>query len=229
MSEWTVGEIVGKSWEITKNNLGLAMGVFVAQFFVLFAIEALLYAVGAGTFLVINALGEEMEAIAMAVTGVVLLPLMLVATIVWIRVVLGTIRVYLNLARGEPASFRDLLSGGGVLSALGATLLISIGVMIGYVFFIIPGLIIAFGTVWTMFLIADKNLGAIAAIRESWSMMSGRWGAVLVWVLVAWLIALAGELACFVGLLVAGPVVMIGFALIYDRIQGRSATGLVPR
>lgn len=59
-------------------------------------------------------------------------------------------------------------------TAIAAYLLVAVAVLVGIVFFIIPGIILSLGLALTMYIVAeDPEIGAYDAMRKSWEMMDG--------------------------------------------------------
>ena len=66
--------------------------------------------------------------------------------------------------------------GRATLSALGANLVVSVVVMIGFVLFVVPGIFAALSFLFVVFAIGVEDERAIDAMRRSWELASGdRW------------------------------------------------------
>lgn len=102
----------------------------------------------------------------------------------------------------------------------GAYLLTALIVLAGFILLIVPGFILATVLIFTSYLVMDRNLGPIEAIKESARITKGnRWN--LFFLLLALLgINILGLLAVFVGLLVSAPVSLIAMAYAYRKLQG---------
>jgi len=110
---------------------------------------------------------------------------------------------------------------------LGASILVGLAIGIGFVLLIVPGIIAALFFMFTMFVVIDKGLGPIEAMKESMRIGRGyRWPLLGLIVLLS-LIALAGVIALFVGLLVAMPVTALAFTHAY-RVLSVGAPTAVP-
>jgi uncharacterized membrane protein len=133
---------------------------------------------------------------------------------------MGMTRYALKLARRQPASVGDLFAAGPYLSFLGAAFLITVAVGLGMLLCIAPGVILALGTLFYAQLIVDRRLPAMEAITTSWRITTGHKGQIFVFGLLAIGVALLGELACCVGLLVAIPIVMTATAYVYLKLTG---------
>ncbi|KYF49925.1 hypothetical protein BE08_19555 [Sorangium cellulosum] len=134
----------------------------------------------------------------------------------------GLSMLLLKVARGQPYSFNDILAGGQFfLPILGAQILTTIGVFVGALFLVVPGVILALGLSMTTMCIVDKNLGTIDAMKESWRITTGHKGGLFVYALLTFALILGGLLACCVGTIVAAPIVAVGYAYIYLRLTGQ--------
>jgi hypothetical protein len=133
----------------------------------------------------------------------------------------GLIRIGLAAARGQAPQFGDLFSGGSRLfPLLGALILTGIGVFFGFVLLIVPGVILGLGLSLTNYYVVDQKMGPIDAMKASWAATTGSKGKIFLFGLVTMLLMIGGYLACCVGICVALPVAMLGFATIYLRLSG---------
>lgn len=100
------------------------------------------------------------------------------------------------------------------------SILSSLAVGIGLLLLIVPGLIAAVLFMFAPFLVIDRGLGPIEALKESMELTKGnRWP--LFWfILLLGLIALVGALALGVGLLVAVPIIGLAAAYAYRLLSG---------
>jgi uncharacterized membrane protein len=134
----------------------------------------------------------------------------------------GIVHFALRVARGERPDFGTVFNGGRYFAAmLGGTLLYSLGITIGVGFCIVPGLFLAACWVCYSAFIVDKGLGPVAALSASWQATAPYRVNAIVYVLLSFLVGLAGTVACLIGaLLVSFPVLMIGNAYIYLKLTG---------
>ena len=82
-------------------------------------------------------------------------------------------------------------------------------------------------TAFTFPLIADRNLGPIEAIKQSYEAVKPHFWMMLLTTFVYWLLAGAGVYACYVGMLVTYPIAFAAFALAYHDFFG--VAGVAPR
>lgn len=134
----------------------------------------------------------------------------------------GLAEFALNVARGRKPAFNDVFAGGKYFGPMFvANLLSQIGIGIGFVLCIAPGLILAAGLSMYQSLIVDQKLSGVDALKRSWELTTGHKGNLVVYVLLSILVGVAGALACCVGaLLVSGPMITIASAYIYLRLTG---------
>ena len=107
-----------------------------------------------------------------------------------------------------------------VLVVLIAAILIAVATAIGTILCYIPGVIVGFLTMYTILFVVDKKLSAVDAIKASFELVTKNFGHTFVFWLLAAICLFIGALLCGIGLLVAAPVVLIGLAYTYRRLQG---------
>jgi uncharacterized membrane protein len=111
---------------------------------------------------------------------------------------------------GDAFAFSDI-----VVPAAVATILTSLGVMIGAVFCIVPGLVLGALWLFTFPLVADRRIDGVEAMRTSWNALKDEWLMALVFLLVLAVMMAVGLALCGVGVLVTGPVALLSLALLY--------------
>jgi uncharacterized membrane protein len=107
---------------------------------------------------------------------------------------------------------------------LGASILVGLTIGIGFVLLIVPGIIAILFFMFTTFIVIDKELGPIEAMKESMRIGRGYRWTLLGFIAVVALILLAGLIALFVGLLVAMPVTTLAFVHAYRVLSHTSGT-----
>ena len=100
----------------------------------------------------------------------------------------GFVNYFLNLIRKEELNYGQLFDGYKDFVRIFVTLLISsIAITIGFVLFIMPGIILMAGLVMTDFIMKDdKEIGYIDALTKSWEMTNGHKGD-LIWLFFSFL------------------------------------------
>ncbi len=105
---------------------------------------------------------------------------------------------------------------------LGAYILMYIMVIIWTLLFIVPGIIVALRLFMIPYLIIDKKIWSIEAIKTSWKMTKGFGGTIFGVVLLCGLINILWILAIFIWLLRTLPLFMIANAYLYTKIAQSS-------
>jgi uncharacterized membrane protein len=94
-------------------------------------------------------------------------------------------------------------------------------VAFGLVLLIVPGIILAIKYVFYDYLIIDKELGPLEALRESSRITGGVKWQLFIFMLLVFLINFAGILFFGVGLLLTIPATTIATAYVYRRLLAR--------
>ena len=100
------------------------------------------------------------------------------------------------------------------------SVLASLAVGIGLLLLIIPGLIAMVLFMFSTFLVIDRGLSPIEALKASMEMTRGNRWPLFGFILLCMLIIVVGVLALGVGLLVAIPIVGLAFAYAYRLLSG---------
>src|SRR5690606_31053459 len=104
------------------------------------------------------------------------------------------------------------------LPSLGISVLFNLGVFLGLMLFIIPGIFLALAWALALPAAVDRDLGAVEALNESFRLTTGhRWG--LFGLYLALLgIGVIGLCACFVGVFVSAAIWQLSVASVYARL-----------
>ena len=98
---------------------------------------------------------------------------------------------------------------------------------IGFVFLIVPGIIIACRLVFVSFLVMDKNMDPIAAVEKSWEMTKGHGWRIFGMALFAIPVFIAGLLFFIVGAVISAMLISLAFAALYHAIDLETNDALV--
>jgi hypothetical protein len=236
-----LGDVLNRTWEIFKAQLGIVILVFFAVIGVNIGASMVLNVV---TQIVMAAANDQ--AVAIIVQVILQIGMWLVQT--WLG--LGQLKVYLKVARGQPAEFTDLFTGGPyLLRVILGSILISL-LMIGVTLpFGAPPLIawlatndpnvtaiagLASGVFWLpllafvglslfqfQYLVVDRDMEVMDSLRNSYEIMSGNRLMMFVYGIVATLLYILGLVACCVGALFTVSYSVLGLAVIYLVITGQ--------
>lgn len=132
----------------------------------------------------------------------------------------GLIKIALNFVDSGRSNFKDLfLEIRTVIFYILTAVLVGIITLVGFILLIIPGVILAIRLQFWSYLLVDKKLDPIQAIKGSWTLTSGHG-----WDLVGFGAALAvlnllGLLLLVVGLVITAPVTMLATAYLYRSLK----------
>jgi hypothetical protein len=132
----------------------------------------------------------------------------------------GAKLIFVHAARDTRPEFETLVRGfkENYLYIILANLLLAALVMMGIIFCIVPGIIVACRLVFVPYLVMDKKLDPIIAVEESWRMTKGYGWTVFGMGFVSFFIYIVGFAMCFVGIIPATMWVKASFASLYEAI-----------
>lgn len=133
---------------------------------------------------------------------------------------LFVIRATLMLVRGQKLQASEVMKTDNLASYMIGAILVGIMTFVGFILCILPGIAVAFLTVFWGYFVVDKNMSPVEAITASYNLVKDNAGAVFVFLILSWVTLLVGAIACGVGLIVAWPVVIIATGYMYKRLQG---------
>ena len=147
--------------------------------------------------------------------------LQLISMLVAAPLSLGFSIYALNLFRDGSAEYNNVFDGFKSLGkALGVYFLTIISVLIGFILFIVPGIILALGLSMAYFIMIDKpELGVVDTLKESWRITKGNKTKLLGLSLrfIPW--AILGILCLIVGIAFVLPWMQMSYASFYDQIK----------
>jgi len=149
----------------------------------------------------------------------------LVIMILSLYVSIGTTKISLRVVDGESPEFLDVFrSAKYFLRYLGASILIGLIIVLGFVLLIVPGIIWGVRYSQALNLIVDKDMKIIDAMRKSGELTKGVKGQLILFFLVCIGVIILGAIALVVGVLVALPVVWLATVFVYRQLL-KSASG----
>ena len=126
-----------------------------------------------------------------------------------------------RILTGKPFQFSDFFGGFNYFLPLFlANLVGGIIYIVGIVLLILPGIYLAIGYMFTIFLVIDYRMKFWQAMETSRKIVTKNWFAFFVFALLLGLINLLGIIALGVGLLVSAPVTACAAAIAYKEIVG---------
>ncbi|MDQ3156741.1 MAG: hypothetical protein M3Q98_08455 [Actinomycetota bacterium] len=142
------------------------------------------------------------------------------STVVTYIVGAAIIRGALDVTEGKTFDLGSAFSRLPIANVIITSLIVSVLESIGFILLIIPGLLVAFFTVFAMYFVVDKNQNPIEAITSSFNLVKDHIGDTLLLILLSIVVIIAGAIALCVGLLVALPIVIIATAYAFRKFQG---------
>lgn len=133
---------------------------------------------------------------------------------------MGIIKITLKFCDQEPANYRDLISSYRLLlNYLIGSVIYGVVVAVGLILLVVPGIYFAVKYQFYEYLIIDKGLGPVEAIKRSGVLTKGvRWNLVLFWLMLIG-INILGMIALGIGLVASVPISWLANAYVYRRLQ----------
>jgi uncharacterized membrane protein len=136
---------------------------------------------------------------------------------IWLN--FNLLAITIRIIDGEKPEWADLFVWRPeTLSYAGASILYGLIVVLGLLFFVIPGLYLAIKYQFYSYLVADKRLGAFEALRASGELTDGVKWPLIGFGVVTLGVAFLGLLAFGIGLLVALPVISFAYIVVYRAL-----------
>ena len=141
---------------------------------------------------------------------------------------LGLAFITLGIVRNKEVNVSMLFDGfNNFGSALGLLVLTTIVILIGFLLFIIPGIILAIGLSQVFYILADNpNMSVVDIMKKSFEMMKGYKTKWFVMQLVFGLMILACIFTLGLGLFWVVPVITVGASKFYTLINAEEGDGL---
>jgi hypothetical protein len=152
--------------------------------------------------------------------------------LLFIPIDFGAAWIFLRAARREKFEVKDMfvIFEGDYVNVVLANLLLLAIIGIGMAFLLVPGIIFACRLAFVRYLVLDRKMDPVTAVKESWRMTRGCAGSIFFMGLLAVPIITAGLLCFGVGVIPALIWIRSGFAAMYLAVsQGEaSQAGAAP-
>lgn len=201
-SQFSKKEAISFGFELAKENLFFFVILFIIVMFISGAISAL------------SSLFRHEPAFGFV--------LWLLQTIVNLVIGIGLINITLKLLDNKKSKYKDLFYYKPIVNYFLASLVEGLIVIGGLILLIIPGIFFALRLQFTCYLIVDKNLGPVEAVKTSWKITKGNaWNLFFLGILLG-LINILGLLCLIVGLFVTVPLTMLATTFVYRKLLSAS-------
>ena len=133
----------------------------------------------------------------------------------------GADLMYLRGMRNEKINIREMFDGfrNNYLNIVLANLLTFAIIGLGFVFLIVPGIILACRLAFVPYLVMDKNMGPVEAVEKSWEMTRGYGWKIFGMGMLAIPVFILGLLCLVVGVIFALIWISAAFAAMYHAID----------
>jgi hypothetical protein len=224
-----ISEVISGAWEVfTRQWLPLCVAILIVSLIVAVPMVVLY---GVGMFVVLAGAGAASgsdpdlgAAVGIAMFGGMFMTMMLVMCLLMPLFLGRLLRMALTAVRGGTPTVGDLFTGEMRYGSMLALMLLQ-GMLIGlgYMLFIVPGVILALGLYFSAYLVIDQRMGAVEAMKASWQLTTGRKGEVFVVMLVFGLLSAVCGLIPLVGHFIGYSLMMLGVSIVYLRLIGEWA------
>lgn len=208
--DFSISEALSFGWSQTKINLTFFIKILLVYLLV-FGLPQL----------ITMQFSESSEVIAV----VIVIIISIATTIFRIIFDIGLINIALKINDKQKVEVEDLYSKYNlILKYLIASILYGLMVGLGLILLIIPGIYLALRFQFFSYLIIDKNLGPIEALKQSSKMTRGVKLQLLLFGIVSGLINMVGVLALIVGLILTLPTTAIAQAHVYRKLLAKASS-----
>ncbi len=147
------------------------------------------------------------------------------AFIVWLLQVamdlvigIGFIQITLKFLDKKKPKYEDLFYYKPILNYFLTSFLTGLIVIGGLILLIIPGIYLAIRLKYAVYLVVDKNLGPIEAIKAGWKITHGNVWNLFFFGILLFLINVLGALCLLLGLFVTVPLSMLATTFVYRKL-----------
>jgi uncharacterized membrane protein len=208
-----IGDCLTRSWELVKKHFWPIVGITLLVLVVIGVVNQL---IGLVTRPAINDMILNRRVSVGAILLICGVSILLIA---------GLYKYYLKLIRGESAGIADAFSGFGPATGQLALLGLVSGIlnMLAFCLCVLPSVYLTVAWTFSIPLVVDRGMGFWQAMELSRKVVTKHWFLVFALVLVVGLVAVAGIIACCIGLLVTIPIAWVALMYAYEDIFGRRA------
>jgi len=133
-------------------------------------------------------------------------------------VAMGFIRISLEFVGKAKPKIRDIVYYKPIVKYVLASIAGGLIALVGFILLIIPGVILAVRLQYATYLVVDKNLGPIEALKTSWKLTRGNTWNLFFFGILLGLINILGLLCLVVGLFITVPLGMVATAFVYRKL-----------
>ncbi|WP_433609298.1 hypothetical protein [Prescottella agglutinans] len=146
---------------------------------------------------------------------------LIVTTVVGYLIQAAMIGGALHETSGTKPALGSFFQFANVGAIVLASFLVGLMTSIGFILLIIPGIIVAFLTWWTLQFVLDQNQDAVTAIKSSFRAISSNWGTLLLLALAMVGLNILGAIPLGLGLFITIPMTIIASTYAYRVTVGQ--------
>ena len=153
----------------------------------------------------------------MSIPGNIFPTLGILFTLVSCYISASVIRISINFMQGHLVNYNDFFQIDIMqfFNYLAALILCSVSILLGFLFFVIPGVYLMTRFIFVQYFVIDKNISFDAAIKRSWKITKGNEINLLAFLFAMVIIFVLGFLAFVIGVVVAIPITQLSTAKLY--------------
>ncbi len=138
-------------------------------------------------------------------------------------VTIGTLTIYLAIAGGSTVGYPELfVHRKKIIPYVIGSLLYGCAVLVGLLLFVVPGVILSVRLQFWTYVLVDKGVGPVAALKESWRITKRSTVNTLLFNILVFLVSLLGILIFIVGIFVTIPLVALASVWVYRTLSQAS-------
>lgn len=208
--KFSKGEAINFGWNTVKSNLGFFIGLLIIV-------------------LLISIVSVVNELLIRENIPILYIIISIASSVLQVVVGMALIKIALRFCDNEKGKFADLFSCLPLFfNYLFGSILFVLIVFVGMILLIIPGIIWSIKFQFFSYLIIDKGLGPIEALKMSSAITKdAKWDLFLFFLLIL-AINLLGALALLVGLFVTIPITMVAIAFVYRKLLAHTEVVQTP-
>jgi uncharacterized membrane protein len=133
--------------------------------------------------------------------------------------------VFLKAVRREKIEIKDMLSvfERNYWNAVLACIITAVIVIIGIIMLIVPGIIFACRLAFVPYLVIDRKMEAMEALKTSWELTKGHGWKIFLIGLLGFFIVIAGLIVLFFGIIISIMWISTAMAVLYHDVSNEKA------
>ena len=197
--EFSKKELIKQGWEATKANAFFLAKLLLIYIFISILTNAIQTSV------------QDQIALALIIS--------LISTVISTVLEIGWIRIVLDIVDNKKPDIKELYQNYPLFIQFFLTnLILVVIVLIGTILLIIPGIYLAVRYQFTPYVVVDKKLAYLTALKEAGKLTQGRWMAIFLFDLTLIGLNILGAIALGIGLLITIPVSFLATSYLYRRL-----------